>query len=85
LLDWTIELETTPGTRLMSSIGRRLPAGTWTNRSALAVVGRVAGPVLRSGRVRLAGLAPNGQRFMIAPTQLWAVAGSRASWRGEDL
>ncbi|OBA81793.1 hypothetical protein A5633_15655 [Mycolicibacterium elephantis] len=22
---------------------------------------------------------------MIAPTQLWAVAGSRALWRGEDL
>lgn len=85
LLDWTIELETTPGTWLMSSIGRRLPAKTWTNRSALAVIGRIAGPVLRSGRVRLAGLAPNGQRFMIAPTQLWAVAGSRASWRGEDL
>ncbi|MCV6983496.1 hypothetical protein H7I53_25175 [Mycolicibacterium pulveris] len=85
LLDWTIELKTTPATRLMSGIGRRLPSWTWTNPSALAAIGRAAGPVLRSGQVRLSGLAPNGQRFMIAPTQLWAVARSCASWRGEDL
>lgn len=85
LLDWAIELKATRATRLMSSIGRRLPASAWTNRSALQMIGRAAGPMLRAGQVRLSGAAPNGQRFMIAPTQLWAVAGSRASWRGKDL
>ncbi|MDQ2637111.1 MAG: hypothetical protein M3Y83_09565 [Actinomycetota bacterium] len=85
VLDWTIELTSTRATRLMSSVGSQLPTWAWTNRLALAAIGRAARPVLRGGQVRLWGSAPNGQRFMIAPTQLWAVAGSRASWQGADL
>ncbi|ORW74101.1 hypothetical protein [Mycobacterium saskatchewanense] len=85
LLAWHIEIGTAPSTRLMSAVGGRLPARAWTNRAVLAAMGRVAGPALRAGRVRLAGTAPNGQRFMIAPAQLWAVTHSRAVWRDADL
>lgn len=85
LLAWHIDIGTTASTRLMSAIGGRLPARAWTNRAVLAALGRAAGPTLRAGRVRLSGTAPNGQRFMIAPARVWAVAHSRAAWREVDL
>ncbi|OBB91513.1 hypothetical protein [Mycobacterium sp. 852002-30065_SCH5024008] len=85
LLAWQIDIGSTPSTRLMSVVGARLPARAWTNRAVLAAMGRAAGPTLRAGRVRLAGTAPNGQRFMIAPARVWAVAQSRAIWRDADL
>jgi hypothetical protein len=85
LLEWRIDLRATPSTRLMSAIGGRLPARAWTSPSALAALGRAATGLLGAGRVRLAGAAPNGQRFMIAPRLVWAVARSRAALRGVDL
>ena len=69
----------------MSAIGRRLPDGAWTNRVVLGAIGRAAGPTLGAGQVRLSGTVPNGQRFMIAPKQVWAVASSRAVLGGVDL
>ncbi|MDT5137125.1 MAG: hypothetical protein QOD58_1387, partial [Mycobacterium sp.] len=75
----------TLSTRLMSTIGGRLPSGAWTNRAVLGALGRAAGPTLGAGQVRLAGTAPNGQRFTLAPRQVWAVAGSCAALDGVDL
>jgi hypothetical protein len=85
LLEWQIDMRATVSTRLMSSIGGHLPAGAWTNRLVLGVLGRAAGPTLHAGQVRLAGIAPNGQRFMIAPRWVWAVARSRAVLGDVDL
>lgn len=84
LLQWTVDIRATGSTRLMSAIGRALPAAAWTNRAALAALGVAAGPLLRAGTVRLQGLAPNGQQFMIAPAQVWQAAG-HATLRGVDL
>lgn len=85
LLEWEIDLRATPATRVMSAIGRSLPAGAWTNRTVLGALGRAAGATLHAGQLRLAGTAPNGQRFMIAPRQVWAVSRSRAVLDGADL
>lgn len=85
LLAWRVDLGATPATRLMTAVGTRLPGRAWRNPTVLAVLGRAAGPTLRAGRVRLSGTAPNGQRFMIAPAQLWAVTHSRAVLRDADL
>jgi hypothetical protein len=85
LLAWHIDIRATLSTRLMSTVGGRLPAGAWTNPLVLGALGRVAGPALRAGRVRLSGTAPNGQRFMLAPGQVWSVARSRAVLRDVDL
>jgi hypothetical protein len=85
LLEWQIDLRATVATRLMSRIGEHVPAGAWTSRVVLGVLGRAAGPMLHVGQVRLAGTAPNGQRFMIAPRWIWAVARSRAKLGGVDL
>jgi hypothetical protein len=40
---------------------------------------------LGAGDIRLAGSAPNGQHFMVAPRKMWTVAASRAVLHGEDL
>jgi hypothetical protein len=46
---------------------------------------RVAGMALRTDRVRLAGLAPNGQRFVANPRAVWVATASRATVAGADL
>lgn len=85
ILDWTVELQNTPSTRLMTAVATRLPDGVWTRTGALGAIGRVAGTVLGAGQVRLAGTMPNGQHFRIAPRRMWAVRASRAQLRGQDL
>jgi hypothetical protein len=85
VLEWHIDIRATLSTRLMSGVGARLPAGAWTSPLVLAGLGRVAGPVLHAGQVRLSGTAPNGQRFMMAPAQVWSVGQSRAVLRDVDL
>jgi hypothetical protein len=85
LLEWQLDLGTSAFTRMMSGIAPRLPERTWASRLALGALGRVAGPMMGAGRVRLSGRAPNGQRFMIAPKRFWAVTHSRAVWRAGDL
>ena len=85
LLEWHIEIEATPATRLMSSVAQRLPERAWANHLIVGGLGRAASVMLGAGQIRLSGTAPHGQRFIIAPTRLWAVAASRAVLRGEDL
>jgi hypothetical protein len=72
-------------TRLMNALGSRLPDGLWRRRALLAGMGAVAGPMLRAGKVRLAGHAPNGQRFIANPLQVWLIADSTATLDGVDL
>ena len=85
LLEWTVDMTDTAVTRTMSRLGRSLPERVWSNRAVLAGMGRLAGPLLAAGQVRLAGSAPNGQRFRIAPRQMWAVSRSTAVLAGVDL
>lgn len=84
LLEWTVQIHATGMTRLVSAIGRALPEQMWTNRTALRLVGSTAGVMLRAGTIQLAGTAPNGQQFMIAPRQVWTASG-RATLGGVDL
>ncbi|HZQ32048.1 MAG TPA: hypothetical protein VFB19_09960 [Mycobacterium sp.] len=85
LLEWQVDTAATAATGLMSRIGRRLPERAWTNRMFLAAMSRAAGPALGIGETRLSGTVPNGQRYMVAPTQLWSVIRSYAVLRGTDL
>jgi hypothetical protein len=85
VLHWTIDLESTRATRLMSKISDRLSEQTWTNPVMLRRLGRVARRTLDVGEVRLTGRAPNGQCYSMAPKQVWLVADSRAVLNGRDL
>ena len=85
LLHWTVDLQATAATQLMSKIGGRLSESAWTDPSNLKRLSRVARRTLGVGDVRLTGRAPNGQCYAMAPKQLWVVADSRAVLRGQDL
>ena len=85
VLDWTVDLTSTPVTAAMTAMGRRMPWAAWTSRPTLGAVGRMAGPALGVGRVRLQGVVPNGQRFTAAPVHIWSVSGSSATLGGADL
>jgi len=85
LLQWTVNLRAIAATRLMGMIGGRLPDSAWTNPKALRRLSAVARRMLGVGDIRLTGRAPNGQCYMMAPTQLWVVADSRALLHGRDL
>jgi hypothetical protein len=84
-LDWTLEIGSTPVTRLFNRVGAALPARAWRSPPVLAVMSRVAGTALRAGQVRLTGLAPNGQRFAATPLIVWVATASRATVGGVDL
>jgi hypothetical protein len=84
-LEWTMELESTLVTRLLNRVVSLLPDRVWRSPAALTAMSRVAGGALRAGRVRLAGLAPNGQRFAANPLMIWVARGSTAAVGGADL
>jgi hypothetical protein len=84
-LEWTLDLASTPVTRLFNAVGAALPPRAWRSRPVLAFMSVVAGPALRAGRVRLMGLTPNGQRFVANPLIIWVATNSTATVRGVDL
>ena len=85
LLRWTVGMRSTPITRAVSLLGQAIPESAWASAPVLAGMGRVAGPLLRTGEMRLTGTAPNGQHFRVAPRQIWAVRRSRAVLGGASL
>jgi len=85
VLVWHIELRSTPATALMTGAGRLMPRAMWDNRAVLAAMGRVAAPVLGTGRLKLAGTAPNGQWFKANPRRIWSIANSTAVIDGVDM
>ncbi|OBK74054.1 hypothetical protein [Mycobacterium sp. 1274761.0] len=85
LLEWSVHLQSTFVSRMLTKVAGLLPESAWTNRSMLDILGRVAGMTLGAGDLRLAGAAPNGQHFMVAPRKVWTVCASRAVLCGEDL
>jgi hypothetical protein len=84
-LSWRLRLGSTPATRVMTSISGVMPAWTWESNAVLGSMGPMAGAVLRSGRIRLRGLTPNGQSFKAAPVRVWRVTGGAAVVDGADL
>jgi hypothetical protein len=80
-----MELTSTPVTRLLNAVASTLRDRAWRSNRVLAVMSRVAGAVLGAGRVRLAGLAPNGQRFAANPLRMWVASGGTATVGGADL
>ena len=85
LIRWEIVLAPTAMTRTLSALIPRLPARLWRQPPVLRLLGAVAGPALRVGRLRLHGTVPNGQRLMMKPRLVWAVPESTATWQGADL
>jgi hypothetical protein len=77
-IEWSVEVEPTLATRMMSAMGRAVPESWSRSPALLAPMSRMARPMLRSGRMRLSGRVPNGQWFRASPVEMWRVASSRA-------
>jgi hypothetical protein len=85
VLLWRVELGGSPATRMMTAMGGALPAAGWNSNAVLAAMEPMARTMLRTGRVRLHGATPNGQRFKAAPLQIWRVVGGAARYGDEEL
>ena len=66
-------------TRAVNALLSRLRQRIRRHSAFLAAAGRGAGPILRSGRVRLTGTVPSGQRFAADLQQVWRIADARAT------
>jgi hypothetical protein len=84
-VDWTFSMVPTRVTSLMTAMSERMPERAWTNRWVLGAMGRMAGPMLSAGRLRLRGAMPSGHTFTAAPRRVWAIESSQASVDGDDL
>jgi hypothetical protein len=61
MLDWRIELGSTPATVMMTALSHRLAPITWRSNAFQRVVNAVAAALLRARRIGMSGTAPNGQ------------------------
>jgi hypothetical protein len=84
-ITWEVQLAEIPTTRLLNGIAAALPSALWRQPTTLAAVARVAAQALGTGRIRLLGRTPNGQRFRAVPTRLWLINESSAQIGGVDL
>jgi hypothetical protein len=84
-LDWRVALTSSPTTQLINGLGARLPESWWHSRAFMTAMGKVAGPMLHAGEVRLTGRTPNGQDFIATPSLLWLIDDSAATLDGVDL
>jgi hypothetical protein len=82
---WEATVSDTPVTRLMSGMTAKTPDRLWQSGPFLAAMGVMSGPALRLGRMRLAGTAPNRQRFRAAPRRLWFIDNSSARLGATDF
>ena len=84
-LDWKLSIASTPMTRVLNAMSSLIPGPLLRQRWLLAAMGRVVGPILGAGRIRLHGRVPNGQAFVANPRRMWTVADARASLGGCDF
>lgn len=84
-VDWTVEVESTRVTRLMSLIGVAIPLAAWRSPTVLKTMRAVASRALRAGRVQLTGDTSNAQHFDANPLRLWYITASHAVVEGVDL
>lgn len=81
-LEWAATLHGSPVTTVLNAVGAVLPERWWKARPVLSVMETTARVALRAGRVGLAGVVPNGQRFVANPLKVWLVTESAASLGG---
>lgn len=76
--EWQADLAPTAATHALNAMSRRMPDALWRNRAVLSMMARMAGPMLRAGRLGMHGLASNGQSFIANPMMIWTIARSDA-------
>lgn len=84
VLSWRIGLESTPATSALTAMAGKMPAALWRSDRMLGAMGLLMGPALRSGKMKLSGLVPNGQSFRAHPQRVWMVGSAESTIDGRD-
>jgi hypothetical protein len=84
LLAWTLKLDSSPMTHVMSTVGRLLPLSAWRSSAMLKAMGVVASSTLGVGKVSMTGLTANGLPFDANPQRIWRVVDASATIGGKD-
>jgi hypothetical protein len=82
---WTVDMEATVRTRMMTAAASMLPMAAWRSGPVLRSMGAMAGRFLGVGKVQLTGTTSNRQHFDANPLRIWYVADSQAVVEGQDL
>jgi hypothetical protein len=61
----------------MNPMAACLPERAWRNPRMLGLMATMAGPMLRAGKLSMAGIAPNRQAFTANPRKVWVVQSAR--------
>lgn len=83
-LSWDVPLASSAVTRWLGAAAA-LPRPLRHDPRLLGAMARLAGPLLRAGRVRLSGGLPSGQSFLADLRRVWLIEGSTAEVDGADL
>lgn len=69
----TISVKSTVATRAMNLMSAVMPERAWRSPRVLRLMSKAAGPMLRVGRLAMAGRVPNGQDYIANPRRIWMV------------
>jgi len=84
-IEWSVDLLVTPMALLFNALAGLLPDAIRGHPSLLDAMGRIAGPLLRAGRIRLTGISPTGRRFRASAERAWIVERSSAMVAGHPI
>lgn len=84
-LRWDLTLAETLPARLMNVTSGLVPQRLWHQAAFLRMMGGVARVTLGTGKLALAGRAPNGQTFISNPRLVWLISSSQAALNGVDF
>ena len=84
-LRWEIDLVSSPATIALTGGGSLPPEPAWASPVVLRLMGRLAGPLLGTGPLRLMGVMPCGQTYRMAARRTWLVRDTRAEDAGHPL
>lgn len=84
-LRWGMTFAPSPATTTLSVAGSVLPDAAWGSPAVLRLMGLVAGPLLRTGPLRLVGTMPCGQAYRMGARLTWLVGRTRADLDGRPL
>lgn len=81
----TVRMEAPLTARILNAIGTRFPFSLWRVPNVASLFARVADTVFGIGDVTLVGTAPNGQRAILMPREMYPIGSAEATLAGEDL
>lgn len=84
-LRWDLDLTSSPATVALNGSGSVMPEAAWASPTVLRLMGRMAGPLLGTGALRLVGLMPCGQAYRMAARRIWLVQDTQVEYAGRSL